>query len=73
MSAAALSIQLAVQLILMVGIGVFAYRAHIVSGDFDKQLTAFVMKIALPCMIVKSMMGAFSWEELKNCGRRPRR
>ena len=65
MTAASLS----VQLILMVAIGVFAWRAHIVSGDFDKQLTSFVMKLALPCMIVRSMSGAFSWEELKNCGR----
>lgn len=65
MTAAALS----VQLILMVSIGIFAWRARIVSGDFDKQLTAFVMKLALPCMIVRSMSGAFSWEELKNCGR----
>lgn len=61
--------KLAVQLILMVGIGLFAGRAGIVKGDFDKQLTSLVMKICLPCMIVKSMMGAFSWDELKNCGR----
>ena len=60
---------LSVQLILMVAIGIFAWRAHIVSGDFDKQLTSFLMKLALPCMIVRSMSGAFSWEELKNCGR----
>lgn len=65
MTAAALS----VQLILMAAIGVFAWRAKIVSGDFDRQLTSFLMKIALPCMIVRSMSGAFSWEELKNCGR----
>ena len=65
MTAAALS----VQLILMVAVGVFAWRAKIVSGDFDRQLTSFIMKIALPCMIVRSMSGAFSWEELKNCGR----
>lgn len=65
MTAASLS----VQLILMVAVGLFAWRTHIVSGDFDKQLTSLLMKIALPCMIVRSMSGAFSWEELKNCGR----
>ena len=65
MTAASLS----VQLILMVAVGLFAWRAHVVSGDFDKQLTSLLMKIALPCMIVRSMSGAFSWEELKNCGR----
>ena len=60
--------KLSVELILMVCIGLFAYRSHIISGNFDKQLTAFIMKLALPCMIVKSMMGAFSWDQLKNCG-----
>ncbi len=61
--------KLSIQLILMVSIGIFAYRRHIISADFDKQLTSFLMKLCLPCMIVKSMMGAFSWEQLKNCGR----
>lgn len=60
--------KLAIQLILMVGIGMFAVRAHIVGENFEKQLTALIMKIILPCMIVKSMMGAFSWDELKHCG-----
>lgn len=61
--------KLSIQLILMVSLGVFACRSHIITGDFDKQLTSFLMKLCLPCMIVKSMMGAFSWEQLKNCGR----
>lgn len=60
--------KLAIQLVLMVGIGLFAVRARIVGENFEKQLTALIMKIILPCMIVKSMMGAFSWEELKHCG-----
>lgn len=60
--------KLAVQLILMVGVGLFASRAHIVGENFEKQLTSLIMKIILPCMIVKSMMGAFSWDELKHCG-----
>jgi len=61
--------KLSIQLILMIGIGLFAGRTGIVKGDFDKQLTSLIMKICLPCMIIKSMMGVFSWEELKNCGR----
>ena len=60
--------KLAIQLILTVGIGFFAVKAHIVGENFEKQLTALIMKILLPCMIVKSMMGAFSWNELKLCG-----
>ncbi len=70
MSAAAQqSIQLAIQLILMVGIGVCAVRLGVVSADFDKPLTSFLMKLCLPCMIIRSMLGDFSWEELVNCGR----
>ena len=60
--------KLAVQLILMVGIGFFTVKAHIVGENFEKQLTSLIMKIILPAMIVKSMMGAFSWDELKHCG-----
>lgn len=61
--------KLAVQLILMIGLGMAACRLHIVKGDFDKQLTSLLMKICLPCMIIKSMMGAFSIEALKTSGR----
>lgn len=60
--------KLAIQLILMVGIGLFATKTRIVGENFEKQLTSLIMKIILPCMIVKSMMGAFSWDELKHCG-----
>lgn len=63
------AVSLAVQLILMTGIGLFAVKARIVGEDFEKQLTALIMKIILPCMIVKSMMGVFSWDQLKLCGR----
>lgn len=60
--------KLAIQLILTVGVGFFAARAKIIGDDFEKQLTSLIMKIILPCMIVKSMMGAFSMEALKNSG-----
>lgn len=52
----------------MVGIGLFSVKTRIVGENFEKQLTSLIMKIILPCMIVKSMMGAFSWDELKHCG-----
>lgn len=60
---------LAVQLILMIGLGMAAHRLNIVKGDFDRQLTSLLMKLCLPCMIVKSMMGVFSLETLKTSGR----
>lgn len=60
---------LAIQLVLLVGIGLFAVKRRIVGENFEKQLTALIMDIIMPCMIIKSMMGTFSWEQLKNCGR----
>lgn len=60
--------KLAIQLILMVGIGFFSVKTRIVGDNFEKQLTSLIMNIIMPCMIVKSMMGAFSWNELKHCG-----
>ena len=60
--------KLAIQLILMLAVGLFVVRARIVGENFEKQLTSLIMKVILPCMIVKSMMGAFSWEALKNSG-----
>ena len=60
--------KLAIQLILMVSVGIFVNRARIVGENFEKQLTSLIMKVILPCMIIKSMMGAFSWEALKNSG-----
>ncbi len=61
--------KLAIQLILMLAVGFFTVRAHIVGDNFEKQLTSLIMKIILPCMIVKSMMGAYSVEALKNSGK----
>lgn len=60
--------RLAMQLVLMVGIGLFAVKRRIVDENFEKQLTSLVLKILLPCIIIKSMMGTFSWEELRHCG-----
>ena len=61
--------KLAIQLVLMIAVGIFVYRAKIVKADFDKQLTALILKICLPCLIVKSMMGVSSPEVLRNSGR----
>lgn len=60
--------KLSIQLVLMVSIGVFAVKKRVVYGDFQKQLVSFVMTLVLPCLIINSMTGAFSVEELKNCG-----
>lgn len=60
--------KLAIQLILLMGLGFLTVRTHIVGENFEKQLTSLIMKVILPCMIVKSMMGAFSLEMLRTSG-----
>ena len=60
--------KLALQLILMMGLGILIYRIRIVGDNFDTQLSSLIMKLLLPCMIIKSMTGASSPEQLKNCG-----
>lgn len=61
--------RLSIQLVLTVGIGLFTVKRRIIGEDFEKQLTTLILNILLPCMIIKSMLGTFSWEQLKNCGR----
>ena len=61
--------KLAVQLMILILLGLLSVRLGLVKGDFDKQFTALIMKLFIPCMIVRSMSGAFSWQEVKNCGR----
>ena len=65
MTAASLS----VQLVLTIAAGILLRRLKIVEGDFDRQLTALIMKLCLPCLIIKSMMGVSSPEALRNSGR----
>lgn len=60
--------RLAIQLVLTVGIGFFTVKRRIVNEQFEKQLTTLILDILLPCMLIKSMMGTFSWEQLKRCG-----
>ncbi|MDO4750411.1 MAG: AEC family transporter [Eubacteriales bacterium] len=60
--------KLGIQLILMIGIGYFVIKSHIVTEEFEKQLSSLIMKVLLPCLIIKSMMATFSWEDLRRCG-----
>lgn len=49
------AILLSAELILILLIGLSAQKLHIIGPEFNKQVSAFVMKIALPCMIINSM------------------
>lgn len=62
-----LAFQLSLQLIIMIVVGFIVWRSGMVDENFDKSLTAFILNIALPCMIIKSFDAPFSQEELKNC------
>lgn len=62
-----LAFQLALQLILLILIGIFVQKSGMVDPKFDESLTAFLLNIALPCVILKSLNVEFSPEELMNC------
>lgn len=61
------ALQLSIELVAMIAIGFFVWRAGFVDEKFDSSLTALILNIALPCMIIKSFDTEFSMEELKNC------
>ncbi len=62
-----LTVQLAFQLILFIGLGIFVQRHGIVDGSFDKSLTNLLLDVAVPCLIVKSFLLPFSLEDLRSC------
>ena len=55
-------------MIIIIGAGYVLAHFKILGDNANKVLTNLVMNLCLPCMIIKSMSGAFSIEELKNCG-----
>ena len=63
-----LAASLSLELIIMMGLGVLIRKINMVGEDFGDQLSALVINVSLPCMILNSMAGAFTLEELKNCG-----
>lgn len=59
---------LAIELFLMTCIGIFTAKWKIVPDSFATQLTNFLMKVALPCLIVVSInSNEFSLSALQNC------
>ena len=59
---------LAMQLLIMVAVGYFVEKRRMVSSHFSADLTAFVVNIALPCLIIQSMQVEYSLDQLKTCG-----
>jgi len=60
-------LQLSLQLIILIAVGVFVWRCGLVDEKFDKSLTSFLINVALPCMIIESFSAPYSPDELKNC------
>lgn len=62
-----LAFQLSLQLIFLIVIGFFVWRLGMVDEKFDTSLTAFLLNIALPCMIINSFNAPYSSDEMRNC------
>lgn len=62
-----LASELAIQLLLFIMVGIAAQKLHIIGGDFDKQLSSFVLDITLPCLIIKSLNVEYEPGEMMNC------
>ena len=64
-----IAITLAIELLLMNGIGIFIRKSGMVNKDFSSRLTNIVLNICVPCLIFHSINNAaeFSWEALRNC------
>ena len=64
-----IAIRLAIELLLMNGIGIFIRKSGMVNKDFSSRLTNIVLNICVPCLIFHSINNAaeFSAEALKNC------
>jgi hypothetical protein len=60
-------LELAVKLLIFIGIGFAARKLKIMADGFDRMLTKFLMAIPLPCMIINSFRLEFSVEQLMNC------
>ena len=64
-----IAISLAAELLLMTAIGIFIRKINLVQDTFTSQVSAFLMNVALPCLVFTSMTAmAFSMELLANCG-----
>ncbi|MEG0875571.1 MAG: AEC family transporter [Oscillospiraceae bacterium] len=62
-----LAFNLALQLILLIILGIIVWRSGMVGEDFDKSLTSFIINLALPCLIINSFNAPFSKDQLINC------
>lgn len=55
-------------MILLIAAGYIVWKTGILGADFDRALSALLINVALPCMIVSSFETPFSADDLKNLG-----
>lgn len=60
--------KLALELLIMIAIGYCIEKRRMVGPQFSKDLSAFVINLALPCLIFRSMQMEYSVDQLKTCG-----
>lgn len=62
-----LALKLAIELVLLIAVGFLVWRLKLVDESFDKSITAFLLNIALPCLIVHSFNAEYSADRLRDC------
>ena len=64
-----IAVTLAIELLLMNGIGIFIRKSGISNQEFSNKLTTMILKICIPCLIFNSISNSteFSIETLSNC------
>ena len=62
------ALKLSLQLIIMIAVGFTLVKVKVVTKDFDKPLASLMSNLLVPCLIVKSMLGQYSVDELKSAG-----
>lgn len=60
--------KLALELLIMIAIGYAIEKRRLVGPQFSTDLSAFVINLALPCLIIRSMQVEYSVDQLKTCG-----
>jgi len=63
------ALSLSAELLIMIASGIALRKLNLVKDEFSGQLSAFLMNIALPCLVFRSMTSLeFTIDMLKNCG-----
>lgn len=64
-----IAVSLAVQLLLLIAVGILMSKTCLIQKNFAPQLSAYLLNIALPCLVFSSISSLnFSVEMLKSCG-----